>query len=280
MRRISKIGIFAAGALLAAAAPSRADTVFPVRVALVTDTHTTRGTSGEQPLYKGRLDKTIEQVNGAHVDLALISGDLTDGGKPEQYADFKAQAAGFQAPAYWIPGNHDVGNKHVPGKPGGVSDRRVVAFETALGPSYWAIEKAGLRVIGIDSAVLGSGLQTEADQWAFLEKELARPSPLPTLLVTHYPPFIVNPDEPGGYWNIEPEPRARLLQLAKTGGVCAILSGHLHRPLRNSWNGIPIITSLPVSFGLPAGKQPVGWTLITVYSNGLVTAETRTIGPS
>jgi len=261
-------------------APVHADPAFPVRIALVTDTHTSRGTTGEDPLFKGRYDRTIAAVNAAHVALVLIAGDLVNGPSPGQIADFKAQTAGFVAPTYWVPGNHDVGNKKLTGKPGEVSAASVAAYEAALGPSYWVVEKAGLRFIGIDASVLGSGLQSEADQWAFLDKQMTQLSPKPTLLMLHYPPFLTSADEPGGaYWNIEPEPRARLLALLKSGGVCAVLTGHLHRALRNTWNGIPIITSVPVSFGSPKGWQSVGWTLITVSKDGKVDAETQSIGP-
>src|ERR1041384_4036758 len=69
-----------------------------VRFALVSDTHTTRGTQGDQPLYKGRLDQVIAAVNAADVNAVLIAGDLTQSGKPEEMADFRAQIRGFRAP--------------------------------------------------------------------------------------------------------------------------------------------------------------------------------------
>jgi len=250
----------------------------PVRIALVTDTHTNLATTGDEALYKTRLDQTIAAVNSANVALVLISGDLTQGGKQGEMDAFEAQIKAFTPPVRVVPGNHDVGGKLIPGKTGGVTGERVSAYESVFGPSFWTEHLSGLRIIGLNSSIFGSGLPVEDRQWAFIEAELAVPSTEPTIVVMHYPPFLTAPDEPGGgYWDIEPAPRQRLLALLQKGHVSAVLTGHLHRPLRNDWNGIPLITSLPVSFGLPKDVQPEGWTLITVAPNGTVTAETETI---
>jgi hypothetical protein len=126
-----------------------------------------------------------------------------------------------------------------------------------------------MRIIGINSPMIGSGFSREQEMWTFLEKELAQPSRLPTIVFSHYPAFIKTAHEGGGdYWNIEPEPRQRLLALLKKGSVKTMLSGHLHRDLVNRWEGILFISTRPVSFGLPKGKQPQGWTLVTLPLEG------------
>ncbi len=91
----------------------------------------------------------------------------------------------------------------------------------------------------------------------------------PTVLLMHYPLFLKDFDEGGGdYFNIEPAPRMRLYNLLKQGEVKTVLTGHLHRPLINQREGILFLTTPPISFGLPRGKQPEGWTLVTVFKNG------------
>ncbi|MCW3095143.1 MAG: metallophosphoesterase [Chthonomonadaceae bacterium] len=249
-----------------------------VRIALVSDTHTTRGTAEDQALYKGHLDQVIAQVNQAKVDVILIAGDLTQGGKAQDREDFQAQIKGFTVPVLVVPGNHDIGNKTTPEMPGAVTMKRIEAFEQAHGASFWSDTRFGVRIVGISSPMLGSGLPREAEHWTFLDKELAQPAALPTLLLTHYPLFIKTPDEPGGvYWNIEPEPRKRLLAALKKGGVKAVLSGHLHSPLNLQSDGITYVTTQPVSFGLPRGKQSEGWTLITVAPDGTIRSEPHNI---
>jgi len=242
----------------------------PARIALISDTHTTRGEKDEQPRYRGRLDKVINEVNDAKVDLVLIAGDLTEDGKPEELADFKKQISGFRAPVLEVPGNHDIGNKRIRGKEkeSNLTAFRVARFEMRCGPSFFAREMAGMRIIGLNSPIFGSGFGREKSMWRFLEQQLARPTAQPTFVFMHYPPFTKKPDEASDYWNIEPEPRQRLLELLKKGGVKTILSGHLHRPLTNRYDGMLFVTTGPVSFGLPRGKQPQGWTLITVPAQG------------
>jgi len=257
----------AADARQAVSAPNRV-----VRIALVADPHVNSATSGDEANYKARFQRVIAEVNASHVSLVLIAGDLTQSGKPEQFADFKDLIKEFQAPVRVVCGNHDVGQKiGITGaKPGaGVTADRIAKFEALFGASFYTQMWEGVRFIGINTPVLGSGLPVEAQQWDFLERELM-PSAgrgMPTVLLTHYPLYLAAPDEPGGiYWNVEPAPRARLLSLIKkSGNVVAVLSGHLHRPLVNKTaDGVLLYTSPPVSFGLPAGKQPEGWTLVTI----------------
>lgn len=273
---MNPIVLCSVSALLTLTALLPARSAPPMRIALVTDTHLTRGTKEDQPLYKGHLDTVIAQVNAAHVDLVLIAGDLTQGGKPEDESDFQAEIKGFQAPVWVVPGNHDVSGKHIPGKEGGVTPERVAAYEKAFGPSFWAKTLDGVRVIGLDSSLFGSGLPQEGDQWRFLESALDPSQSEPTLLLMHYPLYLKTADEPGGdYWNVEPAPRARLLALIKRNGhVLAVLTGHLHRLVVNRTpEGVLLYTSPPTSFGLPRGKQAEGWTLVTVPPGGPVTAE-------
>ena len=81
----------------------------------------------------------------------LIAGDLTQSGKPEEIADFRELVSGFQAPVAWVYDNHDVGAK-ISGKEdakGEINATRLERIETALGPSFWQKERAGLQVVGV-----------------------------------------------------------------------------------------------------------------------------------
>ncbi len=268
-------------ATLLAARLSHADALVPrpLRVALVCDTHTNLDTEGEPALYRAHFDAVIAEVNAAQVDLVLLGGDLTEGGTPATVAAFIGQAAQLKAPQLRVAGNHDVGAKKAEGIKSNLSDERVARFEALMGPSLWAREIGGARFVGVNASLFGSGLEHETAQWEFLEKELAKPyaAPLGTHLLTHYPPFLTSPDEPSDYWNIEPAPRARLLALLKGAQVRGVFSGHLHRPLFNQTDEFTLVTAPPVSFGLPRGQQPEGWTLISIVSGEDVRFETRSL---
>jgi 3',5'-cyclic AMP phosphodiesterase CpdA len=251
------------------------------RVALLGDSHLNLATSGDETNYGARFEKAIAQVNAAGVDFVLIAGDLVQSGsEPEQYDGFKADIKKFRSPVWFVPGNHDVGDKFNSGKSAHTTLKRIETYENTMGPSWFSTNCAGVRIIGINSSILGSGFDRENEMWKFLESELAMPAPVPTILFMHYPLFLKDLDEPGtNYWNVEPAPRARLYNLLKQGGVKIVLNGHLHRPLVHRRDGILFVTTPPTSFGLPAGKQPEGWTLVTILKNGDATEEFETSAP-
>jgi 3',5'-cyclic AMP phosphodiesterase CpdA len=163
------------------------------------------------------------------------------------------------------------------GKSGHVTLARIKTYEKNFGPTWFSLNYAGVHIIGINSSILGSGFKLEKQMWKFLEDELGKPASEPTILLMHYPLFLKDIDEPGDYWNVEPAPRAHLIGLLKQGNVKMVLTGHLHRPLINNLDGILLVTTPATSFGIPTGKQPEGWTLITIFKNGKATAAFQTI---
>ena len=264
---------FLTGALLAGERST------PTRIALLSDIHIMHGTNvAAKTLHRKHLAQAIADVNAAKVDLVLLAGDLTERGTPEEVGDFRQEMRGFNGRVWFVPGNHDVGNKRIPGKTpkpndGTVDAWRLTRFEMHWGPTFWTRERAGVRVIGINTSIIGSDFSREKKMWKMLEKQLAKPSDKPTLLLLHYPPFIKTPDEKSAYFDLESAPRQRLLKLLKEGGVKAVLSGHTHTEIVNRNDGILYVTSPPVAYGLPKGKQKPGWTLVTVSPSGEVQTE-------
>lgn len=246
------------------------------RIAFLSDPHVNLRTNEPGLAYNRRFDQAIAQVNAAKVDLVLIGGDLTDGGTREQMELFKRKAKQFKSPLLFVPGNHDVGIVGNASVKTSITSERVKGFGRALGPNWFAREKAGIRVIGINSCLFGSGLKEEADQWKFLQKELAGRHPKPALLLEHYPLFLLSVDEPRlSTWNVQPEPRHRLLALVEQAGLRAILSGHLHYPFTNWWQGVELLGNGTTAFGLPRGNQPEGWMLLAVPRQGDIRFEFR-----
>lgn len=250
----------------------------PARLALLSDTHITRGTNDTQPFHARRFAQAIAAVNAAQVDLVLIAGDLTEEGTREELADFRELMRKFQAPVWYVPGNHDVGGKQVPGKPTAkdTTRERLQAYERQMGQSWFIREQAGVRIIGLNGSLLGSGFPEEQAMWDSVSLALAAPVPSPTLLMTHYPLYAEKRDEPGGaYWNMEPGPRERFIQLIEQGGVRAILSGHLHKEILRRDDGRLFVTTPPICRGSPPDRQYRGWTLLTVPRQGPVESEFR-----
>ncbi|MDB6058066.1 MAG: cpdA [Verrucomicrobiales bacterium] len=245
-------------------------------IALLSDTHTMVSTNGQDGVYEQHFERAIAQVNKANVDFVLVAGDLSNGGKPEELREFRKRTKEFKAPVYYVPGNHDVGHKFNSGKTNGtIAVERVKAYERLMGSSFFAKEEHGLRIIGLNTSLLGSGFEREHEQWKFLETELATTNGAPKVVFMHYPLFLTNAMEPGGgYWNVEPEARQRLLKLCKTG-VKAVLTGHLHKPLTADFEGILLLGTSPTSFGFPRAAHLEGWTLVTIPQNGPMTFERK-----
>ena len=246
------------------------------RIAFVSDTHVNLRTNEPGTAYNRQFDQAIAAINAAKVDLILIGGDLTDGGTQEQMALFKRKVKQLKAPVLFVAGNHDVGVVGNGTVKTSITPEKVKLFSQKLGPNWFARDQAGVRTVGLNSCLLGSGFKEEEEQWQFLEKELARPHAKPTLLLEHYPLFIKAVDEPRlGTRNVQPEPRKRLLALAEQGGVRAVLTGHLHYPITNRLDGILFLGNTTTAFGLPRGLTAEGWMLLSVPREGEVRFEFR-----
>lgn len=241
-----------------------------IRIALLADVHIDLTDQADSTRFLPHLQTAIQQVNDAHVDLVLIAGDLANHGRQLEWDEFKMRIRDFKAPVLYVPGNHDISGKINSGKTGGiVTSASYAKYASAMGPGFFVKELAGLRVIGLAGSLFGSGLPEENQQWAMLERAVGERSSLLTVVFCHYPLFAKSADEPGGtYWNIEPEPRRRLLALMKSGGVAAFLAGHRHHPYLADAEGLPCIDAPAVAFGLPKDTQPEGWTLVAVPRNG------------
>ena len=261
-----------------AASPAAAPTPAGVRVAVISDTHTTRDTGEDRVEYRGHFDKVIAAVNAAHVQVVIMTGDLTQFGKDTEFEEFKEQAKGLKSPVFWVPGNHDDGNKKLPPRDPGPKQSQLDECEKELGHTFYVQDVAGLHLIAVNSQLLGSGLPREAEQWKFLEDQFAQPVPATTLVFLHMPPFLNSPDEGADiYWSLDPTSRHRLLDLLVKGGVHTLVTGHLHRPLINQYHGVLIVSCPAVSFAAPRGVNAVGWTLLTVRPDGDVQVEFKPI---
>ncbi len=119
-------------------------------------------------------------------DVVIITGDLTECGLEEEYANLAAiLARTLTIPVYVVPGNHDRRDNlrsafaHLPGV---TADPEFVQY---------AIEDYPVRIVMLDTLVPGAshGLLSAA-QLAWLDQTLAAQPSRPTLIGMHHPPFI------------------------------------------------------------------------------------------
>lgn len=80
------------------------------QVAHITDIHTgtTRHTRPDEEI----IAEVIEAINASEAAFALVTGDLTENGEPEQFRDFLALLDTCRLPTFVVPGNHDRQDSH------------------------------------------------------------------------------------------------------------------------------------------------------------------------
>lgn len=162
-------------------------------------------------------------------DLMLVTGDLVDEGRPEEYevARELLDAAGLSY--FVIPGNHD--------------DRE--QFRAAFGdlgylpeegPLHYCVDRYAVRIVALDSCVPGAHhghIDAQGLQW--LSEVLGRDPARPTLVMLHHPPFACGIPYMDEYRYLDPDPLAAVL--VRHTNVELVLCGHVHRPMLRRWAG-------------------------------------------
>jgi 3',5'-cyclic AMP phosphodiesterase CpdA len=195
----------------------------------------------------------LERVAGfePRPDIVLLTGDLTENGSAEEYANFNRLIAGFDLPMVAIPGNHD----------------RRAAFAAALAPTGIAIGAAPwfhltvegwpLRLIGLDS--LGGDGESRgmicSERLKWLAERLAEDDG-PTLLFLHHQPFTTGIPFVDANVCVNGD---RLGDLSATHpNTVGVLCGHIHRPVQRAWANTIGMICPGVAWQVPLDLSPSG----------------------
>ena len=163
-------------------------------------------------------------------DAVAITGDLTDSGRPEEYALLRELIAPLEMPVYLIPGNHDERNAMRAAFPdhGYLRQSRDVV--------QYAIEAHALRIVALDTVIPGeSGGELGEASIAWLDRTLAQAPGWPTVVLMHHPPFTtyIGHMDACGLRN----PQALATVIRRHPQVERILCGHVHRPIEVRFAG-------------------------------------------
>jgi 3',5'-cyclic AMP phosphodiesterase CpdA len=158
-------------------------------------------------------------------DVVVISGDVTECGRPEEYRmAARLFAKHLSMPVYVVPGNHDrrdnfrAGLGHMPGV---LSDPDFVQY---------VVEDFPLRIVMLDSVVAEAGYGLLCpNRMDFLERTLAAEPEKPTLLVLHHPPMLTGADGMDSIYLRNTAELGALLERHRQ--VERILTGHHHRAI-------------------------------------------------
>jgi 3',5'-cyclic AMP phosphodiesterase CpdA len=244
-----------------------------MRIAHLSDPHVTTG-----PLAAGPAQGLHQALGRAlsiepRPDCVVITGDLTDRGKPEEYAALHAILRRCQAPVLLAAGNHD--------DPAALTAEFGVTPFLAGGTSTrYAAELAGVTVVVTDSHVAGSaGGNLGASQLGWLDETLRERPDVPALVCVHHPPREVGLPFLDG---MRLEDGAALAEvIARHPRVARVLAGHVHRTILASFAGTTVAVA-PSTYRLTALRmhdaewpgylaEPPGFLLHLVDESGCVT---------
>ena len=229
----------------------------PLRLVQVSDTHL----SATHAWFVDNFQIFATLMAKRPPDLIVHTGDVAFNG-PDAPDDLTfGHAALTRLPAPWraIPGNHDVGEtpRDVATKQP-VTAARLAAWDALFGRGFWRMRFGDWRLVGVNTALLGSGLAAEREQDAFFSEALAPGALGPAMVFAHIPPFLDNAEETRPTRRALPLPqRRKFLDRCKAGGVRIIACGHLHiyRAMRHE--GIDIVWGPATScVNIPARVNP------------------------
>lgn len=212
-----------------------------MRLIHVSDTHL----SASHAYFADNWSVFREEMAAARPGLLIHGGDLSFNGPAAEtdlaYAGREIAALGL--PWRAVAGNHDVGEA-----PGfsrldqELTPARLAAWRRHVGPLWWSLDVEAWRLIGLDTALMGSGLPEEEEQRDFLAEALGRRGRRPVMVFVHMPPFLRDHADAAFTTSAIPHPaRTAFLDACAAGGVRVIACGHLHVYRRIRHRGMEIV---------------------------------------
>jgi Icc protein len=162
-------------------------------------------------------------------DVTVITGDLTDHGAAEEYANLRALLAPLAMPCFLIPGNHD-------SREGLREAFGVDGYLPREGFLHYAVEDYPVRIVALDTHIPGDhGGVLCAERLAWLDRTLAAAPDKPTLVMMHHPPFATAIAHMDRHALRNPADFAAIV--ARHPQIERILCGHLHRTIDKRFAG-------------------------------------------
>ncbi|MGI9359539.1 MAG: phosphodiesterase [Paracoccaceae bacterium] len=155
------------------------------------------------------------------IDMIIVTGDLTDFGKKEEYSLFREIVEEVGIPYRAIPGNHD--NKLTMQK--AFADKDWMPIN---GPINWELDFYDLKLIALDTSITGIAHgNLESISLDFLRTSLSTANGRPVLVATHHPPIITGLEKMD-IQNLRDSAELKEILSTHTGEL-KLICGHVHR---------------------------------------------------
>ncbi len=249
--------------------------VSPLIIAQITDTHLLASAEGKLLGLQTQdsLAVVIEEVKNLvpQPHCVLLTGDLSQDETLASYERLHQQLTKLNLPAYWLPGNHD--------------QPHLMEKALTLPPAYGkkSFQQGGWQFILLNSAVAGrvyGHLSQETLAW--LDEQLAKANPKPTLVALHHPPFPVE-----SHWLDKSRlqnPEALFDVLDRHSHVRLVIFGHIHQDFHRDRAGVDYFASpsssiqfQPNSQEFQLDDQQPGFRLFWLYPDGSYATKVKRI---
>ncbi|MEH2546192.1 3',5'-cyclic AMP phosphodiesterase CpdA [Bradyrhizobium sp. AZCC 2262] len=217
------------------------------RLTQISDTHLAR----RLQKLTDNFHRVGEHIDATRPDLVVNSGDISFDG-PTSRADLefaKELHDALPVPCRHLPGNHDIGDNPtavgpVPKQPATEACRK--NYLSVVGNDRWRFDEAGWCFIGLNSLIMNTGIDSEAEQFDWLTSELSRANGKSVALFLHKPLYLNKPDDPeieSSAIRYVPQPRRKnLIDMFAAVDLRLVASGHVHqrrdftyRHIRHVW---------------------------------------------
>lgn len=237
------------------------------RIAQISDTHVRADDAGAAA---AQLERALAQAREYRADLIVLTGDLVNDERADEYAVLAEAIADPPAPLYLMPGNHD--------------DRALLrsafpahAYLPREGPLSFVIDDFPVRIVMLDDVVPGEThglLRGEGADW--LDEALSNAPAKPTIVALHHPPFLTHDLLFDKIGLLDAGLFASVI--ARHHQVALVICGHHHRTAVGRVAHAPAIVAPSTSwtYGLAmdegqeiaprTGEQP-GW-MLHVFADG------------
>jgi len=168
------------------------------------------------------------------VDAVLLTGDIADHGRPEEYAEARELIGALPGPVLTCPGNHDVRAAYRSG---------LLGRPAADGPVNEAHRVGGAVIAMCDSSVPGrpEGYLDDATLTWLDEVIGGAPEGAPVFVCFHHPPVALHSTYVDPIRQFGEERLAAVI--GRHERVVALLCGHAHTPAATTFAGRPLLVA-------------------------------------